>query len=98
MHGLILLFHILVCLVLIGLVLMQHGKGAEAGAAFGGGASATIFGSQGSASFLVKFTTILAIIFFLTCLVLSVLGRSQAEHSLMSRHAAAHTSVPAKGG
>ena len=77
--------------MLIGLILVQHGKGAEAGAAFAGGASGTVFGSQGSASFLVKLTTALAIIFFMTCLVLSVLQQPDTASALMSGHAQSTT-------
>ena len=63
--------HILVAVGLIGLILIQHGKGADAGAAFGSGASSTVFGSQGSASFLTRTTAILATVFFVSCLILA---------------------------
>ena len=65
MHSILLIVHILVAAALIGLVLIQHGKGADMGAAFGSGASNTVFGSRGSASFLTRATAILAILFFL---------------------------------
>lgn len=74
MHALILTIHIIVCLMLVGFVLIQHGKGADAGAAFGGGgggASGSLFGSQGSASFLSRTSAILAAIFFMTSLTLA---------------------------
>lgn len=75
MHALILTIHIIVCLMLVGLVLIQHGKGADAGAAFGGGggggASGSLFGSRGSASFLSRSSAILAAIFFITSLTLA---------------------------
>jgi preprotein translocase subunit SecG len=74
MHALILAVHIVVSLMLIGLILIQHGKGADAGAAFGGGgggASASIFGSQGSASFLSRSSAVLATVFFVTSLTLA---------------------------
>jgi preprotein translocase subunit SecG len=58
--------HILVCFVLIAVVLLQRGKGAEMGAVFGGGASATVFGSRGAGTFLGKLTTGCAVIFMLT--------------------------------
>ena len=67
----ILLVHVLLAIALIALVLIQQGKGAEAGAAFGGGASQTVFGSQGSTSFLAKLTGILAALFFATSLGLA---------------------------
>lgn len=70
MQSFILLLHVGVSVALISLVLLQQGKGAEAGAAFGGGASQTFFGSQGATSFLVKFTAGLATVFFMTSLML----------------------------
>lgn len=70
MYQLILFIHVLVCLALVILVLIQHGKGADIGASFGSGASNTVFGSQGSGSFLMKMTGFLAAAFFAGCLVL----------------------------
>jgi preprotein translocase subunit SecG len=63
--------HLLLAIGLVGLILIQHGKGADAGAAFGSGASATVFGSRGSGSFLTRTTAILATIFFLTSIALA---------------------------
>ncbi len=63
--------HVLLALGLVVLILLQHGKGADAGAAFGSGASATVFGSQGSASFLSRSTAVLATLFFLSSLILA---------------------------
>jgi preprotein translocase subunit SecG len=63
--------HILTCLALIGIVLLQHGKGADMGSTFGGGASQTVFGSRGAGSFLTKLTTGAAIVFMVTSLTLS---------------------------
>jgi len=60
----VVVFHLLAALSLVALVLLQQGKGAEAGASFGAGASNTVFGSQGSATFLSKFTAVLAATFF----------------------------------
>jgi preprotein translocase subunit SecG len=68
---LLLIIHVIVCLFLIGVVLLQSGKGAELGAAFGG-SSQTIFGSRGAATFLNKMTTISAIVFMITSLTLAV--------------------------
>ena len=68
---LILVVHVLTALAIIGLVLLQHGKGADMGAAFGSGASGSLFGSTGSANFLSRTTAILAAIFFLTSLGLA---------------------------
>lgn len=88
--------HILIALSLIGLILMQHGKGADAGAAFGSGASSTVFGSQGSASFLTKTTTILAAAFFINCFVLAWLSSQQVKSSsLMERVAVEELAAPA---
>jgi len=70
MQSLALVVHVALAVAVIGLVLIQHGKGAEAGAAFGSGASSTVFGARGSASFLTRVTTVLAALFFLTSLTL----------------------------
>ncbi|WP_081673763.1 preprotein translocase subunit SecG [Pseudomonas cremoricolorata] len=75
----VVVFHLLAALALVALVLMQQGKGAEAGASFGAGASNTVFGSQGSATFLSKFTAILAATFFLTALGLGYFAKEQAH-------------------
>ena len=74
MQSLALVVHVILAIGVIGLVLVQHGKGADAGAAFGSGASATVFGSRGSASFLTRATTVLAGLFFLTSLSLFYLA------------------------
>ncbi len=70
MQSLALVVHVALAVAVIVLVLIQHGKGAEAGAAFGSGASSTVFGARGSASFLTRVTTVLAALFFLTSLTL----------------------------
>lgn len=70
LYNVFLLIHVLVALSLVALVLLQQGRGAEAGAAFGGGASSTVFGAQGSASFLSRVTAMLATGFFVTSLFL----------------------------
>lgn len=85
MQSLILVLHVLVAVFLIVLVLMQHGKGADAGASFGagGGASGTMFGSQGSTSFLMRITSVLALVFFITSLSLAYFaGHSKPAVSL----------------
>ena len=71
MTTLLLIIHVIVCLMLIAIVLLQSGKGAELGAAFGG-SSQTLFGSRGAATFLSKLTTIAAIVFMITSLTLAV--------------------------
>jgi len=77
MYQLILIIHVIVALALIGLVLIQHGKGADIGAAFGSGASGTVFGSQGTGGFLFKLTGGLALTFFATSLFLSYIVSAQ---------------------
>lgn len=71
--------HLLLALGLIGLILIQHGKGADAGAAFGSGASATVFGSRGSGSFLTRVTAIMATAFFLTSMALAYFAAQVGE-------------------
>lgn len=70
--------HVLAALGLIGLVLIQHGKGADAGASFGGGGSQTVFGSAGSANFLTRATAVLAVLFFITSMALAWMARQEA--------------------
>ena len=79
LHNILLVIHLLVAIGVIGLVLIQQGKGADAGAAFGGGASSTVFGSQGSSSFLTRATGILATIFFITSLSLAYLSTQKVK-------------------
>jgi preprotein translocase subunit SecG len=88
-------FHVLLAASIIGLVLLQRGKGADAGAGFGSGASGTVFGARGSGSFLSRTTAILATLFFLTSLGLSYLfSQSTAPTSVIDRVQPAET-VPA---
>jgi preprotein translocase subunit SecG len=79
LYGLLLVVQVIVALALIALILMQHGKGADAGAAFGSGASSTVFGARGSANFLSRTTGILATVFFLNSLGLAYLVSNQPE-------------------
>lgn len=74
----LLIIHILLAVVIIGLVLLQQGKGAEVGAAFGSGASQTLFGSRGSASFLAKLTAAFAIAFAITSLSMGYMTTHRA--------------------
>ncbi len=74
MYTVVLVIHLALALVLIGVVLMQHGKGADAGAAFGSGASSTVFGARGSASFLGRLTGFLGVGFFVTSLTLAIMA------------------------
>jgi preprotein translocase subunit SecG len=75
METLIVVVHVIAALAIIGLVLLQQGKGADAGAAFGSGASQTVFGSSGSGNFLTRSTTIAAVIFFVTSLTLAIYAK-----------------------
>ncbi len=77
MQTLIVVIHVIVAIVIVGLVLLQQGKGADAGASFGAGASQTVFGASGSGNFLVKATTIAATIFFITSLSLAIFARNE---------------------
>ncbi len=89
MQQLILVFHVLIAITLIVLILVQQGKGAQMGAAFGSGASQTLFGSQGSGSFLLKITAFFAVLFFVTSLVLGyIAGRQTKEDPLQALTAA----------
>ena len=74
MDTLILVFHALAAIGVITLVLLQHGKGADMGASFGGGSSQTLFGARGSATFLSRVTAVLATLFFATSLGLAYLS------------------------
>lgn len=71
LFSVVLVVHILAALGVIGLVLVQHGKGADMGAAFGSGASGSLFGATGSANFLSRTTAVLATVFFVTSLLLA---------------------------
>ena len=97
METLVLVIHILVALGMITLILLQQGKGAEAGASFGGGASSTVFGASGSANFLTKSTAILTTIFFITSLALAIFAKQHAEslYSLSAPTSTPATTIPA---
>jgi preprotein translocase subunit SecG len=88
METLVWVVHIIVAVSVIALVLLQHGKGADMGAAFGGGSSGSLFGSTGSANFLSRTTGILATLFFLTSLGLAYFGLQQHKsNSVLDRTA-----------
>ena len=76
LFSVVLVVHILAALGVIGLVLVQHGKGADMGAAFGSGASGSLFGATGSANFLSRTTAVLATVFFVTSLLLAYVASS----------------------
>ncbi len=81
MHTILVMVHLFLSIGLIGLILIQHGKGADAGAAFGSGASSTVFGARGSANFLSRATGILALAFFITSLVLAWMAMEAGRES-----------------
>ncbi|MEX0606995.1 MAG: preprotein translocase subunit SecG [Halofilum sp. (in: g-proteobacteria)] len=81
MQALVLTIHVVLAMTVIGLVLLQQGKGADAGAAFGSGASSTVFGAQGSGSFLTRMTTLCAALFFATSLALAMIASNRSGES-----------------
>lgn len=97
LQTLLLALQVLCAVSLIGFILIQHGKGADAGAAFGSGASTTVFGAQGSGNFLTKTTTALAVVFLLNSLALAWIAK---ERSLEARQVtfAIDAEVPASEG
>jgi len=80
----IVIIHVVVCVALIMIVLLQTGKGADMGAAFGGGSSQTLFGSSGASTFLTKATTIAAIVFMITSLFLAYQSGNRTGDSIMT--------------
>ena len=78
---LVIVLHVLIALAIIGLVLLQHGKGADMGSGFGGGAAGSLFGATGSANFLSRTTAVLATVFFLTSLGLAYLATHKPKAS-----------------
>lgn len=95
MTVLLVIIHVIVCVALIMIVLLQTGKGADIGAAFGGGASNTLFGTTGASTFLSKATTVAAIVFMLTSLGLAYLASHRPSSSVVSEvPAAVETKAP----
>jgi preprotein translocase subunit SecG len=89
--------HVLACLFLIVIVLLQRGKGAEMGAVFGGGAGATVFGSRGAGNFLTRLTTAAAVIFMLTSLMLAYVAQDRGAESLFEAEAVEQAPEPSFG-
>jgi len=103
-ESLLLLVHIGVAVTLCGLVLLQHGKGADMGAAFGSGSSGSVFGASGSANFLSRSTAVLAVVFFTSSLALTYIGSTKSaprdvmQQGVMSNTPATKAAdVPASG-
>ena len=84
MSILLIVIHVVVCIALIMIVLLQTGKGADMGAAFGGGGSQTLFGSSGASTFLSKATTVAAIVFMLTSLILAYVSGGKNVKSVVA--------------
>src|SRR5512145_2982202 len=96
LHTTTVIFHVLIAAAIVGLVLLQRGKGADAGAGFGAGASGTVFGARGSSTALSKTTAVLATLFFVTSLALAFLGgRTRTEEPTSVLERAAQQSAPA---
>lgn len=83
METLVVIVHVIVAVAIVGLVLLQQGKGADAGAAFGSGASQTVFGSGGSGNFLTRSTSVAATIFFITSLTLAIFAKQNTSAGLV---------------
>ena len=97
LRGFILGVHVLLALMIIGLVLLQRGKGAEAGAGFGSGASGTVFGARGTSTLFSKLTAVFAALFFATSLSLAYLGaRPVSEPTSVLERAAQAAAAAAK--
>ena len=82
MTAVLIVLHVLVCVFLVAVVLLQRGKGAEIGAVFGAGASSTVFGSRGAGNFLTKLTTGAAIVFMITSLSLAYVWTDDSGEAL----------------
>ncbi len=94
MYQALIIFHVLVAVGIISLVLLQQGRGADAGAAFGSGASGTVFGARGAASFLTRCTAVLAGLFFATSLGLAMLGDTRVKDEGFMDEAVVEQSIP----
>ena len=84
MSVLLIIIHVIVCVALIMIVLLQTGKGGDMGAAFGGGSSQSLFGSTGASTFLSKATTVAAIVFMITSLALAYMSSNRTGKSIMT--------------
>lgn len=82
METIVVVVHVIAAILIVGLVLLQQGKGADAGAAFGSGASQTVFGSGGSGNFLTRSTAIAATVFFITSLTLAIFAKQGTSTSI----------------
>lgn len=95
MQTFVLVVHIILAVLMIVLILVQHGKGADAGASFGGGGAATVFGASGSGNFLTRLTAILTALFFVTSLTLAIFAKKQTTDAYSLKSVPATQSAPA---
>ena len=95
MHTFVLVVPLLFALLMIGLILDQKGKGADAGDSFGGGGAATVFGASGSGNFLTRLTAVLTALFFVTSITLAVFAKKQTTDPYSLKTVNTTTSVPA---
>ena len=93
MHSIILIVHVVICVILMGMILLQSGKGASIGASFGGGAQ-TVFGARGPATFFQKMTIALAVGFLLTSISLARMARVGGEPSVIEKVTAPVSAAP----
>jgi preprotein translocase subunit SecG len=95
-QSLVLVLHVLTALAVCGFVLLQHGKGADMGAAFGSGSSGSLFGAVGSANFLSRTTAVLATVFFLTSVALTWFGSQQGVPQGVMEKGVMERTLPSK--
>jgi preprotein translocase subunit SecG len=95
MHTLVIVLHVLAAAAIVVLVLLQHGKGADMGAAFGSGSAGSLFGSSGAANFLSRSTGILAAVFFVTSLGLTFLSASPSKSGGVTQSIKTDAGTPA---
>lgn len=95
MQTFVLVVHILLAILMIVLILVQHGKGADAGASFGGGGAATVFGASGSGNFLTRLTGILTALFFITSLTLAVFAKQNTSDAYSLKTIQSTSTAPA---
>ena len=88
LFNIVMVIHVILAVLMIAVILVQHGKGAEAGATFGGGGASTVFGASGAANFMTRLTAILTALFFTTSISLVVLSKKQQN---------AMTTLPSSG-
>ncbi|ANF82731.1 preprotein translocase subunit SecG [Acinetobacter sp. NCu2D-2] len=94
MQTFVLVVHIILAILMIVLILVQHGKGADAGASFGGGGAATVFGASGSGNFLTRLTAVFTALFFVTSLTLAIFAKKQTTDAYSLKSISSTTSAP----